>query len=138
MFRVDDGKFVRHIATGLSNPVDVEEVEGGWLVACRVDPEYGVRHFAGSCRAGGVSTGDGLPCLGSLGAPDEWYTVPVGLAVVPGLGLAVRERGTGSGMRGCVRVFARPQDIAMAPMSTLRVAWMVAVWRAVATHRRAA
>jgi hypothetical protein len=34
VFRVDDGGFVRHVATGLHNPWDVEEVEGGWLVAC--------------------------------------------------------------------------------------------------------
>ncbi len=34
VFRVDDGGFVGHIATGLDSPRDVEEVEGGWLVAC--------------------------------------------------------------------------------------------------------
>ena len=34
MFRVDDGSFVRHVATRLIYPWDVEECEGGWLVAC--------------------------------------------------------------------------------------------------------
>jgi hypothetical protein len=31
MFRVEDGSFVRHVATGLGWPYDVEECEGGWL-----------------------------------------------------------------------------------------------------------
>ena len=34
LFRVGDGSFVRHVATGLRTPRDVEECEGGWLVAC--------------------------------------------------------------------------------------------------------
>ena len=34
VFRVEDGSFARHVATGLSYPWDVEECEGGWLVAC--------------------------------------------------------------------------------------------------------
>ena len=34
VFRVGDGGFVRHMVRGLSHPTDVEEVEGGWLVAC--------------------------------------------------------------------------------------------------------
>ncbi len=38
MWRMGDhGSFVRHVATGLSDPCDVvhvEECEGGWLVAC--------------------------------------------------------------------------------------------------------
>jgi hypothetical protein len=34
VFRVVDGGLVRRLATGLSQPWDVEEVEGGWLVAC--------------------------------------------------------------------------------------------------------
>ncbi len=34
MFHVEDGSFVRHVATGLDRPMDVEECEGGWLVAC--------------------------------------------------------------------------------------------------------
>jgi sugar lactone lactonase YvrE len=33
-FHVEDGSFVRHVATGLDRPWDVEECEGGWLAAC--------------------------------------------------------------------------------------------------------
>jgi hypothetical protein len=32
--RVEDGSFVQHVATGLDDPMEVEECEGGWLVAC--------------------------------------------------------------------------------------------------------
>lgn len=34
MFRVKDGAFVRHLATDLKEPRDVEECADGWLVAC--------------------------------------------------------------------------------------------------------
>ena len=33
-FRVADGSFLRHLATGLSFLYDVEECDGGWMVAC--------------------------------------------------------------------------------------------------------
>jgi hypothetical protein len=47
VFRVEDGSFVRHVATatGLSRPQDVEECEGGWLVAC---PYTGTIEFVGA------------------------------------------------------------------------------------------
>jgi hypothetical protein len=45
---------------------------------------------------------------------------------VPGLGLVVREM-----FNGRLQVFATPDAIAMASMSCMRVAWMVAVARAV-------
>jgi hypothetical protein len=48
VFRVADGGFVRHIATLLSYPCDVEKVEGGWLVAS-----------SGSHRVGFVGDGAG-------------------------------------------------------------------------------
>jgi hypothetical protein len=32
--RAGDGTFVRHLTTGVVGPYDVEECEGGWLVAC--------------------------------------------------------------------------------------------------------
>ena len=50
-------------------------------------------------------------------------------AVVPGLGLVVREWGSNR-----LQVFGTPDAIAMAAMSCMRVAWMVAVARAV-VHR---
>jgi hypothetical protein len=81
VFRVGDGGFVRHIATGLGRPRDVEEVEGGWLVVCH-----------GSHRVEFVGDGDDdlgveRPFLGK-----DWDLIfPTSLAVVPGLGLVVRD-----------------------------------------------
>jgi hypothetical protein len=136
LFRVGDGTFVRHMATWLGLPHDVEEVEGGWLVAGGshtvefVDndasgdgggdrPSFGAgRPSLG--RAGGV-WGSGHGELGSLAA----------LAVVPGLGLVVREVGN---LR--LQVFATPNTIAMASMSHVRVAWMCVVARGVLRRQR--
>jgi hypothetical protein len=60
------------------------------------------------------------------GAADGEFDFPVALAVVPGLGLVVRE------LDGCrLQVFATPDTIAMAAMSHVRVAWMVVVARGV-------
>ncbi len=70
---------------------------------------------------GGWGTGDG-----------EFYN-PIALAVVPGLGLVVREH---IGFR--LQVFATPDTIAMAAMSPVRVAWVGAVARAAARRRLAA
>ncbi len=53
------------------------------------------------------------------------FNVPSALAVVPGLGLVVREANNS----GRLQVFATPD--AMAAMSCTRVAWMVGVARAV-------
>jgi hypothetical protein len=89
MFRVDDGVFVRHVATGLSCPWDVEEVEGGWLVAC------GGLDTVEFVSDGDGGDGGGRPSLGKAGGGygsgdgELWY--PAALAVVPGLGLVVRE-----------------------------------------------
>jgi len=89
MFRVDDGGFVRHMATGLSGPWDVEEVEGGWLVVCE-----GSHSVEFVCDGGGGDDG-GRPFLGKAGgghgSGDGEFDVPTALAVVPGLGLVVRE-----------------------------------------------
>jgi hypothetical protein len=90
VFRVDDGGFVRHMATSLSSPWDVEEVEGGWLFACGI-PLHSVV-FVGDGVGG---DGGGRPSLGKAGGGhgsgdgEFWY--PTALAVVPGLGLVVRE-----------------------------------------------
>jgi hypothetical protein len=94
VFRVGDGGLVRHVATELSRPRDVEEVEGGWLVAC-----------CGLDTVEFVSDGDGggddggRPSLGTAGggagSGDGEFKYPASLAIVPGLGLVVREWGNG-------------------------------------------
>jgi hypothetical protein len=83
MFRVEDGAFVRQVATGLSRPYDVEECEGGWLVACH--HTHTVEFVSGGVDGGGA----GRPRLA------EWCH-PSALALVPGLGLVVRDAGTAS------------------------------------------
>jgi hypothetical protein len=121
VFRVDDGGFVRHIATGLKWPWDVEEVEGGWLVAC-----YGSQTVEFVCDGVG-GDGGGRPSLGKAGggrgSGDGEFSCPTALAVVPGLGLVVRDALNG----GRLQVFATPDAIAMASKSASRVAWMAPV-----------
>ena len=89
VFRVGDGGFVRHMATGLSYPIDVEEVEGGWLVACVGSHTV---EFVGDGVGG---DGGGRPSLGKAGggrgSGDGEFDGPAALAVVPGLGLVVME-----------------------------------------------
>jgi DNA-binding beta-propeller fold protein YncE len=122
VFRVGDGEFVRNIAVGLGHPIDVEEVEGGWLVACKRSNTVA---FLGDGDGGG-----GWPSLGKAGggagSRDGEFDWPTALAVLPDLGLVVRER-----RNERLQVFATPDTIAMAAMSCVRVAWMVAVARAV-------
>jgi hypothetical protein len=147
MFNVEDGSFVRHVATGLASPRDVEECAGGWLVACiGSDTVEWVRDGVRDVVTGGgvESTGDGSACgcadvsfdggdfvgrarLGGGGSEGAVLDLPAALALVPGLGLVVREFGT----EGQVRFFTSPDTIAMACMSTSRVGWMVAVARAI-------
>jgi hypothetical protein len=124
VLRVGDGGFVRHIATGLRCPMDVEEVEGGWLVAC-----YYLHRVELVCVGDG-GFGGGWPSVGKAGGRpgirDEEFGSPTALAVVSALGLVVREYGNRR-----LQVFATPDAIAMAAMSPDRVAWMTAVARAV-------
>jgi hypothetical protein len=131
VFRVGDGGFVRHMATGLGCPMDVEEVDGGWLVAC-----YYLHRVELVCGGDG-GVGGGRPSLGKAGGRpgirDGELLGPTALAVVPGLGLLVSEIGNG----GRLQVFATPDAIAMAAMSPNRVAWMTAVARAVLRRRGA-
>jgi hypothetical protein len=86
VFRVEDGSFVRHVATGLSYPFDVEECEGGWLVAC---PGSHTIEFVGGDVGGGGGVGGAR--LGKYGSGDGKFKDPSALALVPGLGLVVRE-----------------------------------------------
>ncbi len=91
VFRVGDGGLVQHIGTELSLPLDVEEVEGGWLVAC--DGPHTVEFV---CDGVG-GDGGGRPFLGKAGgghgSGDGEFNCAAALAVVPGLGLVVREYG---------------------------------------------
>jgi hypothetical protein len=133
VFRVPDGEFERFVATGLDRSMDVEEVEGGWLVAC-FDSHTVV------LVAGGVGSARGvMPSLGKLprgrrrsyvGSEEGAFAGPTGLAAVSGLGLVVREQG---GAR--LQVFAIPDAIAMAAMSPYCVAWMGVVARAALRRR---
>lgn len=127
LFRVEDGAFVRHLEAGvLYGPYDVEEVEGGWVVPCHGshsvefvggDGNGTVRSYLGKA-GGGPGRGDGEFCY------------PATIALVPGLGLVVRDDGYSVG-GGCLQVFSTPDMIAMLRMSAIRVAWMAAACRAV-------
>ena len=121
VFSVGDGSFVRQLASGLRRPWDVEECEGGWLVVCRFSCSV---EFVGGDGAGQAT-------LGERGSGDGEFYGPTALALVPGLGLVVREFGND----GRLQVFATPDAIAMAAMSGVRVAWMVAAARGVARRR---
>jgi hypothetical protein len=87
VFRVEDGSFVRHVVTGLSYLRDVEECKGGRLVACAGSHSI---EFVGG---GGVGRSTGR--LGKFGSGDGEFNGPSALALVPGLGLVVREYGNG-------------------------------------------
>jgi hypothetical protein len=121
VFRVEDGSFVRHVATELECPMDVEECEGGWLVACFGSSTI---EFVGDGGVGGVA-------LGKWGSGDGEFRYPSALALVPGLGLVVQDLARD----GHMQFFATPDAIAMASMSPFRVAWVAAVARAVARRR---
>jgi hypothetical protein len=71
---------------GLRTPYDVEECEGGWLVACYFSHTI---EFVGGDVDGGV--GVGRARLGKWGSGDGEFKLPSALALVPGLGLVVRE-----------------------------------------------
>jgi hypothetical protein len=122
VFRVEDGSFVRHVATGLRDPWDMEECEGGWVVAWLGSD---IIECVGGVEAGGDV---GRARLGKWGGGDGEFKWPSALALVSGVGLAVREVGN----RGRVQFFATPDAVAMASMSAARVGWMVGVARGVA------
>ena len=121
VFRVDDGVFVRHIAKGLRGPRDVEEVEGGWVVACVVSHTVEFMSDGGGRRSSLGSAGN------RPGIRDGKFFYPTALALVPGLGLVVREWGN----NGRLQVFSTPDILAMQCMSASRVGWMTATFRAV-------
>jgi hypothetical protein len=110
-FCVGDGRLTASIFVGTRGLRDVEVVDGGWLVACAgtdtidfvvrgdvPDPDAGT-HAAGGGEGGsgsGVDLGPQRPFLGiswegDLGKDDGELDGPTALAIVPGLGLLVRE-----------------------------------------------
>jgi hypothetical protein len=123
MFRMEDGSFVRHVATGLSDPWDVEECEGGWLVACTGSDNIQFVSGGVDCSGGGSGgsgsgsdgSGGGVTSLGKYGSGDGKFRTPSALALVPGVGLVVRE------MAGQRLQFFASLDI------TVAGGWMVGV-----------
>jgi hypothetical protein len=85
VFCAEDGSFVQHVATGLSFPHDVEECEGGWLVAC-----FGSNTIE-LVSGNDMDHGGGGAKMGKRGSGDGDFYGPSALAWVPGLGLVVRE-----------------------------------------------
>jgi hypothetical protein len=82
MFLVEDGSFARHtpVDASLRRPYDVEECDGGWLVAC-----------CGSDTVEFISSGLGeAVSLGRLGDAEGEFRGPSALALVPGVGLVVK------------------------------------------------
>ena len=122
LFRVDDGSFVRHVLIEARGSVgDVLEVEGGWIVASHV-----VSHKVYFVRDGGELSSTHLGALyGQGGDADGRFRQCCALAMVPGLGLVVREKENAR-----LQVFSTPCEIAMRTMSPTRVAWMAATYRA--------
>ena len=91
------------------------------MVACGVSSTV---EFVGG---NGVSR----PALGKRGAANGDFLFPTTLALVPSVGLVVREYDGGR-----LQVFATPDAVAMAAMSPLRVGWMVGVARAALARAR--
>jgi len=110
LFCVEDGSFVRHMATGLhGNPIDLEECEEGWLVACRG-------------HAGPI-----------LVLEEGWNALTPDIQRIR-KSSAVASVGAFSVVR-CgnrqLQFFATPDTVAMAAMTAMRVAWMLAAVRGV-------
>jgi hypothetical protein len=148
-FSTRDGSFLGHVTTGLECPVDVEPCQDGWLVVSNIaDCIYVVADGVGdegggccntsdgNCPGGGacggsasvrgVSSGTVVHSMERAGEGGEALCSPSGLALVPGLGLVVRQAGNA----GCLFLLAAHDDIAMAAMSGHRMGWMVGVARA--------
>ncbi len=98
----------------------MEECGGGWLVACLQSNTVEV------VQGGGVSAKGEGAVLGGPGCGGGQFHGPSALALVPGLGLVVRES-----LNQRLQVFVDPDALAMAGMSAPRVVWLVAVARAI-------
>ena len=118
VFRVVDGAFVRHMVTRLRGN-DMEEVENNWALPCVDSNTVEFVDDGGHTRL----------VLGKFGTGDGEFVDPMALALVPGLGLVVREYGV-YGSHGRLQVFATPDMVAVQRMAPIRVAWMAATARA--------
>jgi hypothetical protein len=95
VFNAGDGAFDRHASTELPGPFDVEDCGGGWLVAC--DMSNSVEFVASGATSSSPSSS-----FGRQGEGHGEFSWPTALALVPDLGLAVREFFNG----GRLQVFA--------------------------------
>jgi hypothetical protein len=128
MFCVEHGSLMRHLAMGLGCAIEVEECEGGWLVACVES-----RTIEFLCELEGADDAySDRPRLDRKGDGDTDIMFSSALALVPGLGLVVRE----GGVTRRLQFFAPPDSIDMASMSPYRVAWMTGVARALAAKAK--
>jgi hypothetical protein len=115
-FSVADGSMLSTLYTGLTSVRDVEECDGGWLVAC----DYTIVFVNGDTGETSVIVGRRAGGHGEVVVSETFF--PSALALVPGLGLVVRDCRWG----GRVQCFTSPDIAAMGLMSMCRVAWMVA------------
>jgi hypothetical protein len=109
VFRVEDGSLSCTIPSNATYPFDLEDCgEHGWAVAdsCLHSIEF-------------IGGADNTSRLGEVCHPSA-------LALVPGLGLVVREYSN----VGRLQLFATADAIAMAAMSISKTTWMTAVARA--------
>jgi hypothetical protein len=126
LFRVNSGAFAGHVATKVRVAWDIEECCSGWLVACWCsDSVEHVSHAMGTGKAG-LRVPGARSTLDAAG-PGVDFMLPSALALVPSLGLLVREEAR----QGRIQVFATPDVMAMAAMSAYRVAWIGSVARGV-------
>jgi hypothetical protein len=133
VFQLADGGLVRHLThKWLLRPMDVEEVQDGWLVACRgAHTIEFVGSHGGDAHLRGTFLGKRAPRPGDCAGRGD-LEGPTALAAMPCLGLFVRETGNG----GRLHVYATPDDVAVAGMPAMRVAWIVAVVRGGAARHR--
>jgi len=111
IFRARDEASLCYIAD--ASPMDVEECGSEWLVCCGSEV---------------VAVVDNAPGAGAVVKRRHLGFYCTALAVVPGLGVVLRHS-TG------VQVLATPDAIAMAAMSSCKVAWMTAQCRAAIMRR---
>ena len=123
VFRVEDGSLAYAIPSDAAGSAfDVEDCgEHGWAAAdwCSHSIEF----------IGGANSSSRL---GKRGCGDGEFMHPAALALVPGLGLVVREYSNG----GRLQLFATVDAVAMAAMSISKTTWMTAVARACFAIRR--
>jgi hypothetical protein len=120
----EDGSLAYTIPSNAVYPFDLEDCgEHGWAVA-----DSGLHSIE---FIGGANSTSGLGKHG-CGDGEFEFMHPAALALVPGLGLVVREYSNG----GRLQLFATVDAVAMAAMSISKTTWMTAVARACFAIRR--